>query len=429
MNIAIVNPYFDPFMVGGAEHSLLILASKLAQAGHNIHVIANAYDARSGKESRDGYAVHWLQCPIRAQPGAFIDDAAYLQSKEYASRVDAAVLRLTTAKPGCCLVIANNAQSWGAVSAVSSTDGRVKRVAVMRDAQAICEFGVCIESRQASQAKPCQGPWQTLHCGIRFVQDRGEVPLIHWLGVATGIVRANRRRRRLRKSLSKMDRIVTVSDALRQLLYQSVTLDRQKAVTIPNFASPDDVDESAAMALRQQHGLEARTYCLVTGKKSRGKGTDIAVRAMKHPRVTDSNIRMVIAGRGEACVGSGVVDLPHLPVGVLLGLLKSALALVVPGRCQEGLHRTMIDAVRLGIPVICTEAGGVHEGVVDGQNGRVISCDSPAALSAAISEIADWKPARDEHCRKVAARIYEEKFSEVVIMKQWNRLMEDLIRE
>jgi glycosyltransferase involved in cell wall biosynthesis len=59
----------------------------------------------------------------------------------------------------------------------------------------------------------------------------------------------------------------------------------------------------------------------------------------------------------------------------------------------EGLGTSLLDAMAFARPIVATGAGGIPDAVVDGLNGRVVPVGDPAALAAALLELAA-EPAR-----------------------------------
>lgn len=61
---------------------------------------------------------------------------------------------------------------------------------------------------------------------------------------------------------------------------------------------------------------------------------------------------------------------------------------------QEGFSNALIEAMGWGLPMIATAVGGNLDAIVDGQSGRLIPPRDPAALGAAILELALDPPKR-----------------------------------
>lgn len=101
-------------------------------------------------------------------------------------------------------------------------------------------------------------------------------------------------------------------------------------------------------------------------------------------------------------------------------------AMFVSSSDFEGLSNSMIEAMAIGMPCICTDClgGGAREMITDGQNGLLVPIGDAEALSRAMERmIAD--PGLGKTCGKNAARITEEMNAET-IGRQWLNLIERL---
>jgi glycosyltransferase involved in cell wall biosynthesis len=54
---------------------------------------------------------------------------------------------------------------------------------------------------------------------------------------------------------------------------------------------------------------------------------------------------------------------------------------------SEGFPRSVLEAMRAGLPVVATEVGGVGEAVTQGVNGLLVPRGEPGALAAALSAL------------------------------------------
>ena len=90
----------------------------------------------------------------------------------------------------------------------------------------------------------------------------------------------------------------------------------------------------------------------------------------------------------------------------------------------EGLSNSMIEAMALGIPCICTDCdgGGAREMIEDGVNGLLVPKKDPDLLYKAMIRFAD-NPQFAEQCGNAAVTIRERTSVENVISK-WNDVIE-----
>jgi len=76
------------------------------------------------------------------------------------------------------------------------------------------------------------------------------------------------------------------------------------------------------------------------------------------------------------------------PAHAALSLVAACDATVLPAIKREGLPKTVIESMALGVAPIVTRTGGSPELVVDGVSGLVVPPGDAAALAAAISRLA-----------------------------------------
>jgi glycosyltransferase involved in cell wall biosynthesis len=72
----------------------------------------------------------------------------------------------------------------------------------------------------------------------------------------------------------------------------------------------------------------------------------------------------------------------------------------------EGLPRSIIEAMRGGLPVLASDVGGVSELVVDGVTGYTVPAGSVGAMSDALTDLHD-DPARRRSMGETGRRRYE----------------------
>lgn len=426
MKIVIANPYFPPFAPGGAEHSLEQMCQRFTKQGWYVHVITNCCDGDPRVEERDGYTVNFLPSPIRLSPGQQIDESEYLHSASYYHILTEALISSLHNDFSGCVFVANNAQCFIPVAKAGKIAG-VPTIGIVRDTQVICETGTCIDNQSSDDAVPCKGLMGAVKCMLKFNKVRGcggvrSVPGIILNGVSAGI----RRERLRRNGLRALDQTVTISDALQCLVRKLPYINNRKITTIRNFhTNIDRASDDEVETFLEKHGLIYKPYFLVAGKKSYGKGSDLAVKAIEIARQKYPNIGLLFVGKGKVQSSNSISYVDCAPVSqpMLLGLLYHSNALLIPGRWQEGSHRTMIDALYLRTPIICTEAGGAKEGVSHGKNGYIVPCNDVDALSNAMLKLLTWDNVSCSSCGLVSASIFREKFSDEVVLDGWKALL------
>lgn len=90
-------------------------------------------------------------------------------------------------------------------------------------------------------------------------------------------------------------------------------------------------------------------------------------------------------------------------------LLADAQLFVLASR-WEGFPRSILEAMRAGLPVVASDVGGVSESVADGDTGRVVPPEEPDALAGPLQELLSESRERARMGRAGRER-YEERFT------------------
>lgn len=429
MHIVYANPYFPPHAPGGAEHSLELLCRYLSQSRIKIRLITNCYDNDPRVDSTGLFEVEYVKSPLQLDPGMEIDASDYVFSKEYSNRLVSAIRSYCSQEKGVQAIIANNAPCFVPVVQASQMLG-IPSIGVVRDTQTICQTGACIDARPASEAEPCKGLIGSALCNVRSHRQRGvrslrPIPGLFIEGIAHGVLR-----RKLQiNGLMRLDHIVTISNALKRLMQLSAGVDKKRISVVGNIPTVTrPVSEREIKEFLETNNLHEQQFFLVAGKKSFGKGSDIAAKAILKLNRQHPEIRLLFVGKGvvDSTPHESWLDLPPISQDLLIALLIRSKGLVIPGRWQEGLHRSMVDATRYGIPVICSSAGGPQEGVKDGITGYVFDAGGSHALFEAMSKLIGWSENKKEHAKKASYEIYKNKWDKDIVIDQWIEMLKSV---
>lgn len=161
-----------------------------------------------------------------------------------------------------------------------------------------------------------------------------------------------------------------------------------------------------------------RILCL--GRVSPEKGFDIAVDALPRVRADHPDVRLTIAGAGQAldslrrrAEARGVADAVDFAGPVaredVPELIETATVVAVPSRWREPFCLVAVEAAQARRPVVATDIAGLRETVSDGETGVLVPPEDAAALGGALSGLlAD--PGRAERMgvagRERAARLF-----------------------
>ena len=193
----------------------------------------------------------------------------------------------------------------------------------------------------------------------------------------------------------RVDRIVCVANAVRDGLRKQLR-DPSKAVTIYKghdidwYAGVEAVDR-ASLGLPNDGFVFA---CVATNRPR--KGVPVLLEAMgRLPIESPAHLLLVGGGMDSPDIDKLVRDNPRRDRihrfghrEDVLRLVAAADAAVLPSLRREGLPKTVIEAMALGLPPIVTRTGGSAELVVAGESGWVVPPGEAVALAAAMQELA-----------------------------------------
>jgi glycosyltransferase involved in cell wall biosynthesis len=84
--------------------------------------------------------------------------------------------------------------------------------------------------------------------------------------------------------------------------------------------------------------------------------------------------------------GLDVRFLPWLANHDVLRVMKRASLVIVPSRWPEPLSRVILEAMAVGVPVVASDRGGVHDQLENGLSGLVLPLD-PSAFAGGITTL------------------------------------------
>ncbi len=254
-----------------------------------------------------------------------------------------------------------------------------------------------------------------------FVVNRGVSFPLSWLS------RGKYRSRRVH-------RVVAVCEAIRRVVLASGRLAPEKVVVV--YAGTDlsrfDPARVDGSAVRRELGLAPGTFLVCQIGVRPWRGWQLLVEAIaqvrRHePRVhlllvgceRDAVQREVMAVAARHGVAESVTALGYRPdVPEISAALDVAVDLSTAGL---GITGTLREAMAMGKPVVCSDAGGNGELVLDGITGRLVPAGRADAAAAAILEVLrDAEKAR--HWGAAGRRRVEELFSATARVARLERL-------
>ncbi len=154
---------------------------------------------------------------------------------------------------------------------------------------------------------------------------------------------------------------------------------------------------------------------LFLGRLEWEKGIQDAIAGLARVRRTHPGTRLVVAGEGSQLgwlrdearrhrVVRAVTFLGHLQTSELLSWLSRADAVVLPSR-YEPFGIVALEAAAAGAPLVASAAGGLGEAVLDGDTGLSFAPGDVAGLTAAVRTVLNDPKAAAQRARRARARL------------------------
>lgn len=193
----------------------------------------------------------------------------------------------------------------------------------------------------------------------------------------------------------RVDRIVCVADAVRASLAPEV---REPARLVTIYKGHDiDWYRDVPAASRDSLDVPADAVlvgCVATNRPR--KGVPVLVAAVgRLPRDAGVHVLLVGGGMDEPELARAIAASSHADRFRVLGHREDVLSLVaacdltvLPAVKREGLPKTVIESMALGVPPVVTATGGSPELVLSGHSGLVVPPGDADALAEALLALA-----------------------------------------
>jgi glycosyltransferase involved in cell wall biosynthesis len=183
--------------------------------------------------------------------------------------------------------------------------------------------------------------------------------------------------------------VAAVSRAVATTLEQSLNV--TGCDVIPDCLAKLSVNAMNAAAIRAQYPNK-KLIGHIGELDNSHKGQNTIIQVARTASATHPDWQFLLLGRGrdEQAFKNASADLNNIAfVGFVdnVGDYLSAFDLFVFPSLEEGLGSTLLDAMYFGLPIVATNVGGIPEIVHDGENGRLIPPNDPAALRAGINTL------------------------------------------
>lgn len=233
------------------------------------------------------------------------------------------------------------------------------------------------------------------------------------------------------------DRIICVSDALREYMIAEGGAKAERTVTVHNGIDLRAFDRAVkGAAVRAFYQADAGPLVVAVGRLTLQKGHTYLIEALPDLVAEWPSLRCLIVGDGELRTSlAGLAESlgmgRHCIFGGAWDAVPEVLAaadLVVLPSLSEGFPFVALEALAMMRPVIATRIPGVMEVIRDHETGLLVPVRDPSALADAMRELLrDPAKAHDLACR--GRSLVEQRFTVQRMVDQTIGVIESALRE
>lgn len=256
-----------------------------------------------------------------------------------------------------------------------------------------------------------------------------------------GILRSTKHRLAYRMLSWMPDKVLTVSDQVRQFCIETDHIAPGRVMTIYNGVElPPKADAGQSRKIRVSLGIPEDAQVIVTvANIRRVKGIDVLLRAAE--RICRTNYKAVFVIAGGILEQDYFRELQSLAENLNLSqrvrfagqhqsatpFLQMSDVFVLPSR-SEGFSNALLEAMAAELPCVATNVGGNSEAIQNGLNGLIVEPEDEAPLADAVSFLLS-DPSRAREMGRAARRTVELRFTPGRMMEDLLMVYEEITRE
>lgn len=352
MRILLVNDYFSPYMVGGAEVMVRVLAEGLAARDHQVMVVTARIQGTRTRERIDNIDV--------ARIGSF---PGWHQAVRLSSSTSAGPLSSQTINDFQIVLhafrpdVVHFHNVWLLGPDIVGQGGYRKGV-TLHDYWPVCVRRSMVRVNWG----PCEGPGPV---ACRLCRLRAPSGLRSLNLITLESERAAHARR-----LMDCNFTTAPSQYLARRIEQTTGL---RPSVLYNGIVPNRGPVT---------GQSEPRYALFAGRPTREKGFGTVLKTFRLPEMR--GYQLWIAGLGSSAGSPNVLVLGRQSSDRMQELIAAASCVVVPSIWPENCPMIVLEALRAGVPIVASRIGGIPELIADGHTGILVEPGNTADLAGAI---------------------------------------------
>lgn len=246
--------------------------------------------------------------------------------------------------------------------------------------------------------------------------------------------------RALRFTAGIPDRIVCVSESIREIVIEREGVSPERAIVIQNGVhepcAPVSPDDPELCALRDSLGLppEAPVVGMVANLARPVKGGPHFIEALPLIAARVPGVHFLLVGHldGLEALVSRAEALGVRDRLLLTGFrsdvdrLYPLMSMSVLTSLSEGLSITLLESMRHGLPVVATRVGGNPDLVRDGETGLLVPPGDPEAFADAVVSLLN-DPVRRRAMGQAGQERVQREFSLPAVARQYEEVYADVL--
>lgn len=352
MKICIVNSFYYPEIIGGAELSVMKLAQQLYNEGHDIEILCTGIEDKI--ENINGINVH------RVKMNNIFNHINVINNEKSINKLMLKIYYIID------------------IYNIFSRKLLLKKLKDIRP-DIIHVNNVC-----------------GISCVVWDVAKKLKIPIVQTLRDYYLLKLGNRYKDKLKRKIicnlsSRVQLVTAPSKYTLDMFIENEYFNNANTKVIYNAIDFDKSEiEKILKEKKEKLKKKDKIRYVFIGRLEEEKGIKFLINTFKN--IVNSNIELLIAGdgsyreyvEGEIKLDSRIKYKGFLDENQINALLKESDILIIPSLWPEPFGRVIIEAYKFSIPVIGTINGGIPEVIKDGVTGKLIESNNKEELQDAI---------------------------------------------